>query len=43
MTGFFKVDAYALSGSLIGFPAFINPSVGVTSNLLGYVVATSRR
>ncbi|WP_235807800.1 glucose PTS transporter subunit IIA [Companilactobacillus nodensis] len=39
LTGFFKVDAYALSGSLIGFPAFINPSVGVTSNLLGYVVA----
>ncbi|WP_334329255.1 glucose PTS transporter subunit IIA [Companilactobacillus sp. HBUAS59699] len=39
LTGIFKVDAYALSGSLIGFPAFINPSLGVTSNLLGYVVA----
>lgn len=39
LTGFFKVDAYALSGSLIGFPAFINPNLGVTSNLLGYVVA----
>ncbi len=39
LTGFFKVDAYALSGSLIGFPAFINPSLGVTSNLLGYVIA----
>ncbi|WP_125588070.1 glucose PTS transporter subunit IIA [Companilactobacillus jidongensis] len=39
LTGFFKVDAYAFSGSLIGFPAFINPSIGVTSNLIGYVVA----
>lgn len=39
ITGFFKVDAYALSGSLIGFPAFINPTLGVTSNLLGYVIA----
>ncbi|USQ68390.1 glucose PTS transporter subunit IIA [Companilactobacillus allii] len=39
LAGFFKVDAYALSGSLIGFPAFINPNVGVTSNLQGYVIA----
>jgi len=39
LTGFLKVDNYALSGALIGFPAFITPGVGIGSNFYGYLIS----
>ena len=39
LTGFLKVNNYALSGSLIGFPAFITPGVGIGSNFYGYLIS----
>jgi len=34
-----RVDNYALSGALIGFPAFITPGVGIGSNFYGYLIS----
>lgn len=39
LTGFLRVDNYALSGALIGFPAFITPGVGIGSNFYGYLIS----
>ncbi|PMD68802.1 PTS beta-glucoside transporter subunit IIABC [Companilactobacillus nuruki] len=39
LTGFLKVNNYALSGALIGFPAFITPGVGIGSNFYGYLIS----
>jgi len=39
LTGFLKVYNYALSGALIGFPAFITPGVGIGSNFYGYLIS----
>lgn len=39
ITGFLRVDNYALSGALIGFPAFITPGVGIGSNFYGYLIS----
>lgn len=39
LTGFLKVNNYALSGALIGFPAFITPGVGISSNFYGYLIS----
>ena len=39
LTGLLRVNNYALSGSLIGFPAFITPGVGIGSNFYGYLIS----
>ena len=39
ITGLLRVNNYALSGSLIGFPAFITPGVGIGSNFYGYLIS----
>ncbi|BDZ31881.1 glucose PTS transporter subunit IIA [Lactiplantibacillus sp. WILCCON 0030] len=39
ITGLLRVNNYALSGSLIGFPAFITPNVGIGSNFYGYLIS----
>jgi len=39
LTGFLRVNNYALSGALIGFPAFITPGVGIGSNFYGYLIS----
>lgn len=39
LTGFLRVDNYALSGALIGFPVFITPGVGIGSNFYGYLIS----
>ena len=39
LTGLLHVNNYALSGSLIGFPAFITPGVGIGPNFYGYLIS----
>lgn len=39
LTGLLHVNNYALSGSLIGFPAFITPGVGIGANFYGYLIS----
>jgi len=39
LTGLLRVNNYALSGSLIGFPAFITPGVGIGTNFYGYLIS----
>lgn len=39
LTGMLRVNNYALSGSLIGFPAFITPGVGIGPNFYGYLIS----
>lgn len=39
LTGLLRVNNYALSGSLIGLPAFITPGVGIGSNFYGYLIS----
>ncbi len=39
LTGLLHVNNYALSGSLIGFPAFITPGVGIDANFYGYLIS----
>ena len=39
LTGLLHVNNYALSGSLIGFPAFITPGVGIGTNFYGYLIS----
>lgn len=39
LTGFLKVNNYALSGALIGFPAFITPGVSIGSSFYGYLIS----
>ncbi|WP_420843331.1 glucose PTS transporter subunit IIA [Lactiplantibacillus xiangfangensis] len=39
LTGLLRVNNYALSGALIGFPAFITPDVGIGSNFYGYLIS----
>ncbi|WP_338211362.1 glucose PTS transporter subunit IIA [Lactiplantibacillus paraxiangfangensis] len=39
LTGLLRVNNYALSGALIGFPAFITPNVGIGSNFYGYLIS----
>lgn len=39
ITGLLRVNNYALSGSLIGLPAFITPGVGIASNFYGYLIS----
>lgn len=39
LTGILRVNNYALSGSLIGFSAFITPGVGIGTNFYGYLIS----
>ncbi|WP_080376252.1 PTS transporter subunit EIIC [Lactiplantibacillus plantarum] len=39
LTGLLRVNNYALAGSLIGFPAFITPGVGIGTNFYGYLIS----
>jgi len=39
VAGMLRVNNYALSGSLIGFPAFITPGVGIGPNFYGYLIS----
>ncbi|PRO83390.1 PTS beta-glucoside transporter subunit IIABC [Lactiplantibacillus pentosus] len=39
LTGLLHVNNYALSGSLIGFPAFITPGVDIGANFYGYLIS----
>lgn len=39
ITGLLHVNNYALSGSLIGFPAFITPNVGINQNFYNYLIS----
>ncbi|RRK10546.1 PTS beta-glucoside transporter subunit IIABC [Lactiplantibacillus garii] len=39
VAGLLRVNNYALSGSLIGFPAFITPDVGIGSNFYSYLIS----
>lgn len=39
LTGVLRVDNYAMSGALIGFPAFITPGVGLGPNFIGYLIS----
>ncbi|AVK64800.1 PTS beta-glucoside transporter subunit IIABC [Lactobacillus sp. CBA3606] len=39
LTGLLRVNNYALSGALIGFPAFITPGVGIGPNFYGYLIS----
>lgn len=38
LTGLLRVDNFAMSGALVGFPAFINPKVGIDANFYGYLI-----
>lgn len=39
ITGFLKVNNYALSGALVGFSAFITPDVGINNNFYNYLIS----
>ncbi|WP_318765314.1 glucose PTS transporter subunit IIA [Lactiplantibacillus carotarum] len=39
LTGLLRVNNFALSGALIGFPAFITPNVGIDGNFYGYLIS----
>ncbi|CAM3123675.1 glucose PTS transporter subunit IIA [Lactiplantibacillus plajomi] len=38
LTGLLRVDNFAMSGALVGFPAFINQKVGIDANFYGYLI-----
>ncbi|MDR0922540.1 MAG: PTS transporter subunit EIIC [Lactobacillales bacterium] len=40
ITGLLHVDMWGFSGSLIGFPSFINPEVGIDNSFYGFLIAT---
>ena len=40
LTGTFNVTMYAFTGSLVGFPSFLPPGVGIGANFWGYLIAS---
>ena len=41
LTGAFNVTMYAFTGSLVGFPSFLPPGVGIGPNFWGYLIASA--
>lgn len=41
ITGLLHVNMWGFAGSLIGFPSFINPKVGIDPSFWGFVVASA--
>lgn len=41
LTGAFNVTMYAFTGSLVGFPSFLPPGVGIGANFWGYLIASA--
>ena len=41
LTGTFNVTMYAFTGSLVGFPSFLPPGVGIGANFWGYLIASA--
>lgn len=41
ITGLLHVNMWGFAGSLIGFPSFINPKVGIDASFWGFVIASA--
>ncbi|QBO35186.1 PTS glucose transporter subunit IIBC [Periweissella cryptocerci] len=41
ITGLLHVDMWGFTGSLIGFPSFINPKVGIDGSFYGFLIASA--